>query len=86
MDSLLGDAAKNIDLRFVSAKEAGLENATATDSDGTAAFFNSGFGKSLGARPMQLHMNTAALENKTSALEIIKGFANSLGPYLVDYV
>lgn len=36
--------------------------------------------------PLQIHMNTAALENKISALQIIKGMAATLGPLFFDYV
>ena len=36
--------------------------------------------------PLQIHMNTAALENKISALTIIKSLALSLGPQLGEYV
>ena len=70
MESLLGDAAKNVDLKIVSAKEAELENADET-ADGHAA--TDGVpGVALRVRgvedALQIHMNTAALENKTSAL------------------
>jgi len=36
--------------------------------------------------PLQIHMNTAALENKISALQIIKSMAATLGPLFFDYV
>ena len=31
-------------------------------------------------------MNTAALENKIGAIDIIKGLAHTLGPLFIDYV
>ena len=88
MDSLIADAVKNVDLKVVSAKEAELENAEEEDS---AAGPNDPMKKmTLSIRglegPLQIHMNTAVLENKISALTIIKSLAMSLGPQLGDYV
>ena len=89
MDSLIADAVKNVDLKVVSAKEAELENAEEEDS--AAAGPNDPMKKmTLSIRglegPLQIHMNTAVLENKISALTIIKSLAMSLGPQLGDYV
>ena len=36
--------------------------------------------------PIQIHMNTAVLENKISALQIIKGLTQTLGPLMGEYV
>jgi len=88
MDSLLADAGKNVDMKVVTAKEAELENADEEDS-ATAA--NDPMKKmTLSIRglegPLQIHMNTAVLENKISALTIIKSLASALGPQLGAYV
>ncbi len=86
MDSLLKDASKNVDMKIVSAKEAELENA----DDGAEAAAGDMPKMTLQIKgvegPLQIHMNTAALENKISALEIIKGLATSLGPLFIDFV
>ena len=81
------DAAKNVDMKIVTAKEAELENADDADGTATAGDMPKMTLSIKGVEgPLQIHMNTAALENKTSALEIIKGLASSLGPLFIDHV
>lgn len=88
MDSLLADATKNVDMKVVSAKEAELENAEegAESAPGSDAMKKMTLSIRGLEGPLQIHMNTAVLENKISALTIIKALAAALGPKLGDYV
>ena len=69
MDMLLKDAAKSVDMKVVSAKEAELEN---QDEEEQKTAEGEMPRMTLSIRgvegPLQIHMNTAALENKISAL------------------
>jgi len=85
METLMADAIKSVDMKVVTAKEAELENADDDESGG-----NEMKKMTLSIRgvegPLQIHMNTAVLENKISALTIIKSLAHTLGPLMSDYV
>ena len=87
MDMLLKDAAKSVDMKVVSAKEAELEN---QDEEEQKTAEGEMPRMTLSIRgvegPLQIHMNTAALENKISALQIIKGLAATLGPLFFSFV
>ena len=84
MDSLMKDASKNVDMKIVTAKEAELENADEGEASGDMPKMTLQIKGVEG--PLQIHMNTAVLENKTSAIQIIKGLAHSLGPLFIDFV
>ena len=71
MEQLLHDAAKSVDMQVVTAKEAELENRD--DEEGKAGMAHPELQKMTltikGVEaPIQISMNTAALENKVSAL------------------
>ena len=71
MEQLLHDAAKSVDMQVVTAKEAELENRD--DEEGKAGSAHPELSKMTltikGVEaPIQISMNTAALENKVSAL------------------
>lgn len=80
------DASKNVDMKVVTAKEAELENA----DDGEEKPGSDMPKMTLSIRgvegPLEIHMNTAALENKIQSLQIIKGLAHTLGPLFIAYV
>ena len=80
---LLRDARKSVDMKVVTAKEAELENQD-EETKGSMPSMNLSIRGVEG--PIQIHMNTAALENKISAVQIIKDLAKSLGPHFFDYV
>ena len=71
MEILLADAQRKVDMKIVSAKEAELENA---DEDEGGSEMRKMTVSIRGVEgPLQIHMNTAVLENKISALQIIRG-------------
>ena len=78
MKSLLADARKSVDMKVVTTKEAELENQD--DEEEAKAASDKGI-KSMQFSikghegPISIQMNTAVLENKISALTIIKGLA-----------
>ena len=82
----MADAARNVDMKVVTAKEAELENADDDDGDKGGPMKMCQLSIRGVEAPIQIHMNTAALENKISALEIIKGLAHTLGPLFIDFV
>jgi len=87
MDCLLKDAMRNVDMKVVSAKEAELENADEGEESGAGSEMKKMTLQIRGVEgPLQIQMNTAALENKISALQIIKSLAAALGPLMGDYV
>ena len=87
MENLLKDATRSVDMKVVTAKEAELESAEDEEKSKTD---NALKNLTLSIRgvegPLQISMNTAALENKISALQIIKSLAAALGPLMGDYV
>ena len=76
-------------MKVVTAKEAELENKD--DDEEAKAASDKGI-KSLQISvkghegPIEIQMNTAALENKISALTIIRGLAETLGKAFFDFV
>lgn len=84
MEQLLADAKKSVDMKVVTAKEAELENKDANDESSSLQKMTISIRGH--EQPLQIHMNTAALENKISALQIIKGIAQTLGPLFFDFV
>ena len=69
MEILLKDASKSVDMKVVTAKEAELENQDDEDqktAEGEMPRMTLSIRGVEG--PLQIHMNTAALENKLSAL------------------
>ena len=88
MESLLKDAQRSVDMKIVTAKESELENADDEEEKSGAKSETKNI--TLAIRgvegPLQISMNTAALENKISALQIIKALAVALGPLMGDYV
>ena len=83
MEMLLRDARKSVDMKVVTAKEAELEN---QDEETEGKMPSMALSIRGVEGPIQIHMNTAALENKISAVQIIKELAKSLGPSFFDYV
>jgi hypothetical protein len=73
-------------MKLVSAKEAELENQDDEDGDAKNAMPKIIVSIRGHDTPMQMHMNTAALENKINAVQIIKGVSTTLGPLFGDYV
>lgn len=87
MESLLKDAQRTVDMKVVTAKEAELENADDDEQTGGSSEMKKMTLSIRGVEgPLQISMNTAALENKISALQIIKALAAALGPLMGDYV
>ena len=86
MESLLKDATRSVDMKVVTAKEAELENADEEDKSKGGDMKNLTLSIRGVEGPLQISMNTTALENKISALQIIKSLASALGPLMGDYV
>ena len=87
MEILLKDASKSVDMKLVSAKEAELENQDDEEQKTAEGKMPSCTLSIRGVEgPLTIHMNTAALENKISALQIIKSLAAALGPLFFDFV
>ena len=78
------DASKDVDMKIVTASVAELEN---TD-EGQAAADKSKMTLQIKSAegPLHIQVNTAELENKTSAIQIIKDLADSLGPNFIEFV
>ena len=69
MQILLADASKSVDMKVVSAKEAELENQDEEDQKTAEGDMPRMTLSIRGVEaPIQIHMNTAVLENKISAL------------------
>lgn len=80
----MADAKKSVDMKIVRAKEAELEEGDSGEEDSKIQKMVMQIKGMEG--PMQIQMNTAALENKASALQILKELATTLGPIFFDHV
>ena len=68
METLLKDATRTVDMKVVTAKEAELEGAEEEEKTTDNALKNLTLSIRGVEGPLQISMNTAALENKISAL------------------
>jgi hypothetical protein len=79
MECLIRDCKKDVDLRIVDADSAARE-----DADDKNIKVEINIKGQEGAK--QITMNTSALTNKLSAIQIIKSMSDSLGPVFFDWV
>jgi len=79
MECLIADCKKDVDLRIQDADEASKE----AEDDKQAKMQFSIKGQET---VKEITINTNVLQNKTSAVQIIKSIADSLGPAFFDWV